>query len=144
MMRIDIKARNLARKAIATQRLMNHSAFPTEAGLPESVELIHCTTAERLVAIRLASGAVLELAERAYTRDLPASESAVSYTRTADAMREADDRVDAETERQNDLAEAERVANQAELLKLENDVSTWKQRAADLADELARVRRFGA
>lgn len=109
------------------------STFPTETSLPDTVELIHCQTAGRIVGIRLASGVMLPVLpcdDRAPT--LHASESAIRYTAGADALIQAA-KDDAEWTERLDREDWEEKTRRD--LEASNDV-----RVQDEADEIAAQR----
>ena len=119
--------------------------FPTEAGLPETVELLHCGITGRIVGIRMASGSVLYVdnmhtGSEVYGGPLRRGESAISYTRTADAARDTADQVDAAHE---DGAEAVENARQAMYDELDDEREVSRQymaRNCDLLYALQQIR----
>jgi hypothetical protein len=107
--------------------------------MPERIELIHCQELGRITGIRLDSGAMLRTIPVIGSVNLHASESAVPYIlgTVADAARvEAED---AAREDEATITEDHRREYEREQLRLENDVAYWKQRAADLASDLAEL-----
>jgi hypothetical protein len=105
--------------------------------LPESVELVHDSTTDELVAIRYNGVTRLIYSAATFDYTLRASESAIPYRLGSVVAVELTDAVDEAEEEGSDLLrdrlrEMEN-ANDAAYL----DAATWKQRAAKLADDLA-------